>query len=87
MSVQEEEVRRLTLRSLDVLQVDDALRLARSAAERAGLSKAFTANLYEKCVLQQITVLEYLALLRQQVKDEALGSVIDNIQRNIAKFK
>ena len=83
MTSQEERARE----SIDVLDVDSALRLARQAAERGGVSKAITESLYEKVVLDEITVLEYLALLRKEVKDEALGSVIENIQRNIRKFK
>ena len=85
----EEEIPRLSSeQSLeDLLSQDDALRLAKETAIRSGdVDDLDLQELYEKVVLDEISIPEYFHFIRNSVRNPAYASVLKEINSNLGRF-
>jgi hypothetical protein len=85
----EEQIRGLTSeQSLEqLLTQDDALRLAKETAIRSGeVEKGDLQELYEKVVLDEISIPEYFYFIGNSVKTDAYAQVLKSISSNLGKF-
>jgi hypothetical protein len=75
-------------RSLDqLLTQDDALRLAKETAIRSReVGKQDLQELYEKVVLDEISIPEYFYFISNSVKGPAYSSVLKEIRNNLGRF-
>jgi hypothetical protein len=75
-------------RSLEqLLTQDDALRLAKETAERSReVGKQDLQELYEKVVLDEISIPEYFYFISNSVKGPAYLSVLKEIRNNLGRF-
>jgi hypothetical protein len=85
----EEQVREpspeLSLEQL--LTQDDALRLAKETAIRSReAGKQDLQKLYEKVVLDEISIPEYFYLIKKSMSSSAYANVLDEISKNFGKF-
>jgi hypothetical protein len=85
----EEQVREpspeLSLEQL--LTQDDALRLAKETAIRSReVGKQDLQELYEKVVLDEISIPEYFYFISNSVKGPAYSSVLKEIRNNFGRF-
>lgn len=76
-------------RSLEfLLSQDDALRLAKEAAVKSREVEESDMNqLYEKVVLDEISIPEYFHIIRHSVKSPAYSNVLKEIRSNLGKFQ
>jgi hypothetical protein len=85
----EEQIRGLTSEQLleQLLTQDDALRLAKETAIRSReIEKAHLQELYEKVVLDEISIPEYFYFIRNSVKSHAYANVLKEITSNFGGF-
>ncbi len=75
-------------RSLEqLLTQDDALRLAKETAVRSReVGKQDLQELYEKVVLDEISIPEYFYIISNSIKAEAYSNVLKVINLNHGKF-
>lgn len=75
-------------RSLEqLLTQDDALRLAKETALRSReVAKQDMQELYEKVVLDEISIPEYFFVIRNSVGSPAYANVLREIQSNLKQF-
>jgi hypothetical protein len=75
-------------RSLEqLLTQDDALRLAKETASRSReVEKQDLQELYEKVVLDEISIPEYFYFISNSVKGPAYSSVLKEIRNNLGRF-
>ena len=70
-----------------LLTQDDALRLAKETATRSReVEKEDLQELYEKVVLDEISIPEYLYSIRNSVKGSAYSNVLKEIIANLGEF-
>jgi hypothetical protein len=85
----EEQIRRLTSeQSLkQLLTQDDALRLGKETAIRSReVEKGDLQELYEKVVLDEISIPEYFYFIGNSVKGQAYSNVLKEIKANLGRF-
>lgn len=85
----EEQIPRLTSgQSLEqLLSQDDALRLAKETAMRSReVDKGDLQELYEKVVLDEISIPEYFHFVRNSVKSRPYANVLKEITLNLGRF-
>lgn len=71
----------------ELLSQDDALRLAKETAVKSQeVDPAVLRDLYEKVVLDEITIPQYMRAIRNSVKGPAYSNVLLEIERNLGKF-
>jgi hypothetical protein len=75
-------------RSLEqLLTQDDALRLAKETALRSReVAKQDMQELYEKVVLDEISIPEYFYFLRNSVKGPAYANILRELNANLSLF-
>ena len=75
-------------RSLEqLLTQDDALRLAKETAVRSReVAKQDMQELYEKVVLDEISIPEYFYFISNSVKGQAYSNVLKEIRNNFGRF-
>jgi hypothetical protein len=70
-----------------LLTQDDALRLAKETAIRSReVGKQDLQELYEKVVLDEISIPEYFYFIANSVKGPAYSSVLKEIRTNLGRF-
>lgn len=70
-----------------LLSQDDALRLAKETAVRSGeVGKQDMQELYEKVVLDEISIPEYFYSISNSVKGPAYLSVLKEVRNNFGRF-
>ncbi len=76
-------------RSLELLlSQNDALRLAKETALKSReVQERDLDELYEKVVLDEISIPEFLNFIRNSVKEPAYSNVLKEISLNIGRFK
>jgi hypothetical protein len=86
----EEQIPKITAeQSLEqLLSQDDALRLAKETALKSReVQERDLDELYEKVVLDEISIPEFLNFIRNSVKEPAYSNVLKEISLNIGRFK
>jgi hypothetical protein len=72
---------------LDILKIDDGLRLAMVTAVRSQEMKVEDAKeLYEQVVLEEISPLEYMAEMKSTVKKAPFADILLQIDKDLSKF-
>jgi hypothetical protein len=70
-----------------LLTQDDGLKLAKETAIRSQeVEKGDLQELYEKVVLDEISIPEYFYFVRNSVKGPAYADVLNTIQQNLSRF-
>jgi hypothetical protein len=71
----------------DILSQHDAVKLALASAERSReVSKEVLDVLYEKCVLDEISVDQLLYMLENGIQAPAYKGVIQEVRRRLGEF-